>query len=534
MQAAGWAGHVSRLPGILSIGELSALVLARILSLNRVLVLISSVLFYGSVSRAQSEGDPFSIRIESNLVLVHAEVVDKRLINKPPSDKSHQCFQALTTKFNKLTPSEPYLAEDCSDWRIYGLNVKDFRVFEDGVEQRIQSVREEPIHSTTIRDNLGKHEEWSHTPDGKWSSGPVLGNQPEPSSSFYRISYVPSAESLGKCHVVSVTVEKPHALVFAPKQYCYTNRPAGDPLKGNPLGMQLERQLETDAPANIPLSAQVSVIYENIETARIDIRLAFPWQRLAHHWVNGDLKANVGLLGVFETHHGEVVARFTDSAFSGGLWGAHQGFRSSQFSSDSLLELFARNFLPSRYETQLELPAGQYNLHLVLSDGEKFGRVSIPFNIDANDGKQLALSSVILFKRFRPAAAAAQEAAAVNLAPDYVPLVSQEMQITPTADTTFHDEPVRAYFEVYDPMLAQESKTTVTARMKLVNVQTGSVQEFPAFDAAQFRRPRSTIFAIVQALNVKPLPPGNYRLDVQAIDSAGRSTAWHTAEFMLK
>lgn len=50
---------------------------------------------------------------------------------------------------------------------------------------------------------------------------------------------------------------------------------------------------------------------------------------------------------------------------------------------------------------------------------------------------QLALRSLFPFKRYRIAALAAREYAAVNFAPDYVPLVSQEIQITPTADPTF-------------------------------------------------------------------------------------------------
>jgi predicted phage tail protein len=35
-------------------------------------------------------------------------------------------------------------------------------------------------------------------------------------------------------------------------------------------------------------------------------------------------------------------------------------------------------------------------------------------------------------------------------------------------------------------------------------------------------------------LPVSQLPKGNYRLEVRATDSAGRSTPWRTASFTLK
>jgi len=75
--------------------------------------------------------------------------------------------------------------------------------------------------------------------------------------------------------------------------------------------------------------------------------------------------------------------------------------------------------LPTRNGTQIDLATGQYNLQLILSDGKEFGRVSERLLVDSFDAKRLAMSSLMLCKRFRDAGAALQEAGTVNLAPRY-------------------------------------------------------------------------------------------------------------------
>jgi hypothetical protein len=111
---------------------------------------------------------------------------------------------------------------------------------------------------------------------------------------------------------------------------------------------------------------------------------------------------------------------------------------------------FVPVILPSRYETQINLAAGEeYDLQVVLSDGKKFGRAVTRLNIESYDGRQLAISSVALCNRFQDAGVAAREVDAVKLAPEYVPLVSRGVQVTPSADTKFkRGEPLIAYYEI--------------------------------------------------------------------------------------
>jgi len=490
---------------------------------------------------AQTE-DPFSVRVESNLVVIQAEVYDKdRMYEETPADL--RCDWGNLAILSKLLPSEPYLPKECDEAVIHGLKAKDFQVFEDGVEQHIQSVKVEPDLWAEVRDNFGAHSEWSNTPRGKWSDVDLRAiGYPGRTSYSYMLAYVPPNPEEGKCHHIRVTVDRPHAVVFARDQYCYTQHPATDPLDGTSFGKQLLTDLDSDKRAKIPLSLEAGFFYTGAQKARVEIVLEFPWDHLNHDWIGPDLHATIGVLGVVYQKDRTVAARFTDLACC--LSERPTFIRSAgnplvlyPHGDVPNYEHFDSEDLPSRYETQIDLPAGgEYELRVVLSDGAKFGRAVTPLSIDSWDGKQLAMSSIALCKRFRDAGAAAQEAAAANLAPQYVPLVSRGVQVTPAADTRFkRGEPFIAYFEVYEPLLSQQPAIKVQAHMRIVDAKTGELKEaFPPMDAAPYERPGSTVIPIGDELTVSQLPKGDYRLEVQATDSAGRTTPWRTASFTLQ
>jgi hypothetical protein len=449
------------------------------------LLLFSGFLCMSVPARAQT-GDPFSIRVESNLVLVHTEVYNAHSTNTPAF---RQCRTENGSIFDSLPFSKPFTPKDCyDDIVIHGLGATDFHVFEDDAEQKIESVEYELDAMMDPRDNHGFHGEWSHTPRGQWSTID-LGTRwlAAPAIHFYRLAYVPSNREEGKCHKIRVTVDRHNADVYATDQYCYTTNPATNPLGGTKFGKQIETDLNSDKRARIPLAIQASFFYLSSQMARVDIVLEFPWNQLEHRFALRDLRASIGVLGVAYKKDRTVATRFTDFACcaSGTRWFANP--------------LVEAGNLPSRYETQIDLPAGaEYDLRVVLSDAENFGRVDIPLKIDSYDGKQLAISSVVLSNRFRDATVAAQESAAVNLAPEYVPLVSKGLQFTPATQTHFKSsDHLTAYFEVYEPLLADQPKTAVQAHIRIVDGQTGEVRfQFAPIDANSYKRAGSTILAV--------------------------------------
>jgi hypothetical protein len=479
---------------------------------------------------AQTE-DPFSIRVESNLVLIHTEVYDqKEMYTATKAYK--ECTIADWQRFYSQPFSVPFTASDCfQDIVVHGLGGKDFHVFEDGVEQRIDSVRYEQEALFSSRDNLGFHSEWSHTPQAKWSTidlGAHWG--PIPLVHFYRVGYVPTRPESGKCRKVRVTVDQPHAVVYANDHYCYLSNPATDPLHETKFGIQMERDLDSRKRATIPLSVQAGFFYTDSQTARVDIVLGFPWSKLKHGFFRTDLQASIGVLGVAYNKDRTIATRFSDfgCCASGTRWMAN-------------LISEAGN-LPSHYETQIDLPVGaEYELRVVLSDGESFGRVVIPLVIDGNDGKQndgkqFAISSVVLCDRYRDAKVAAEEAEAANLAPRYVPLVSHGLQFTPASQTRFKSsEHVMAYFEVYQPVSGEQPRTDVKAHVRIVDARTGEKKfEFYPVDAKSYERPGSRVLAFAGDLSIAQLPKGEYRVEVQATDSAGHSSSLRSVTFTVQ
>lgn len=488
------------------------------------------------------------IHTQSNLVLVPAFIYKKDRIGWI-SSQDMNCMRADRDAFLRSLSSEVYLAADCDSAEIRDLSDGDFHLFDDGVQQKIEAVSRERWW-VSVRDNMSWHVESSDTASGMWSSTDLGGRNLLPDvRGFYILAYVPPSSG-GGCHRIRIEVNRGGSRVFARDEYC-GGQTANDTLYGDKLDSRLENNLLSTKEGRIPLSLQAGVFhYASNNTGRVDVVLEFPWEQLSHEWIssNWSLRARISVLGVVRERDGSVVSRFSDllyppywPAFIEGQqsWLHPPLYLGNVPDAPPTLPRLGRwdpGWLPSRYETQLQLAPGEYRLGVVLSDGEKFGRAEIPLTIDNYDGKDLALSSIVFCNRFRDAHVAEVEARAANFAPQYVPLVSKGIQVTPTGDTRFRKgEPLIPYFEVYEPLLETLSNTEVEAHIKIVNAGTGQVvKDFPAVDVATYEQPGSTAIHIAREIPFEQLQKGAYRLEVQATDSAGRSTPWRTAHFTVE
>lgn len=482
---------------------------------------------------AQDTPDSFSIRVEANQVLIPTYVFYKdRMGELSPTEWG--CILRSNASYFKLPPDQAYTSTDCDEALMHDLTAKDFHISEDGVEQKIQRVAFEPKPTVDARDNFGFHIEHSETPLGKWSTAEMPQGY---GSSFvlhlYRIAYVPPRSENGSCHQVSVKVGRKDASVYARSQYCTVVNSPDDPLNGTVFGNKLDGYATSEKEAKIALSLQAAFLDTNTNAARVDLTLEFPWHSLKREWSEGSLYATIGVLGLVYRKDGTLAKRFSDF---GCCASDEPNFLSTNGRHHDAYPEMDITYIPTRYETQIDLPPGEYNLRLILSDGSKFGRAEVPLNIETYDGNHLAISSLVLCKRFRNAAVAAQEAAAVTLAPQYVPLVSKGVQFTPTGDTTFRKgEPLFAYFEVYEPLLTATPAATVQTRLKLTDAKTGEVKADTGLrSAADWIQPGKAVIPIPEQIAVDKLPKGSYRLEVQATDSAGMSTVWRAANFTVE
>lgn len=113
-----------------------------------VLLLFSSLAGAGTAAKADGAPDVYSIRVESHHVLVPAFVFDKR---KRTTFGWRVGFTPCPEIDSAAPPgsSMPKNRTVCRDDLMFGLTAKDFHLFEDAKEQRIESVRVEACRRRT-------------------------------------------------------------------------------------------------------------------------------------------------------------------------------------------------------------------------------------------------------------------------------------------------------------------------------------------------------------------------------------------------
>ena len=109
---------------------------------------------------ATQESVPKPIRVESHDVYVPVLVLDKKRIDQ--LQRMNPAFYAKQVAANSL---------DLDSVAVRGLLPQNFRLFEDGLEQRIQSVTPETRFSRPIRDNAGVYEDFVGAGNGIWIAG---------------------------------------------------------------------------------------------------------------------------------------------------------------------------------------------------------------------------------------------------------------------------------------------------------------------------------------------------------------------------
>jgi hypothetical protein len=191
--------------------------------------------------------------------------------------------------------------------------------------------------------------------------------------------------------------------------------------------------------------------------------------------------------------------------------------------------------IPDRFETQVALPPGTYELRAIFSDGENFGRSRIPLTVDSYDAKQLALSQIALARRVHKLSVVPSPESAPKQPGSFARLISKGVEFTPTADAHFRkDELLCAYFEVNDPQRPPGAPTTVKAHLRIVDANTGKVKvDFEPVSAAPYVIPGTSLIPVARGIDLSTIADGPYRLEVQATD-AEHDTPWRAADFQVE
>jgi hypothetical protein len=473
------------------------------------LLLCGSTLICKAGDSAPETSGPPAIRVEAPEVVVPVVVLER----------------------NHFRVERDALFEE--DQEITDLSKKDFLVFEDGIERPIRNVALELPRIRHVRDNVSHHLEDSFTPGGVWSS-PDLWPEADSGASLsplktYLVSYLPPPSPEGSCHRIKVQVKRRHATVYSRDTYCNTSHPLSDPLNRTELGQRMEeygRASEDAAFGAFSVNAQASPLAATNEGTRVEVAVDFPWDAVKRQWHRVNLYATVAVLGLVYDRNHVVVARFSDMA-STTSWNYYRG----PLPPDKhLLKEWEMAGIPSHYQTQIELPAGNYDLQVVVTDGEKFGRTQVPLTVEAPQPNGLAISGIVLCKRFQEAGEGVQ--AAIR-APRYVPLVSNGKEFTPTGDKRFaKGERLVGFFEISRPSSGLSGD--VHFQVKVTDPATGEVKIESGARTLEASDGENVLATPVAAeIGIAKLPPGKYRVNVQASDEHGKNTEWRTACFAV-
>jgi hypothetical protein len=471
-------------------------------------------------ARNAAAQDP--IRVQSDEVLVPTVVFNREV------------YAQLKMKPHRRDSYGHLMAKDARLWDdmvVKNLTVKDFHLYEDGQEQKIQRVKLEPPAFRVLQDNLGKHPEIVGSGGGVWDYPDLAKTDLSVWLAFpqYVLSYVPPRSARGSCHQIQVKVESAKLTVWTRSEYCNTAHPASDPLAGTEFGKKLEAAAGAATQNGIDLKMRAAVFADSTIAARAYVWTSFSWQSLAHKISNGTLYATIGSLVLVYRKDGSVAARYSDFACCD--YGEKSELDDNERASDTSATA-GRAMIPDRYATQFSLPAGEYDVRVVVSDGVHFGVQDAPLTVTSYDAGVLAISDVALCRRVRKVSPESEEG--TRVADSYTPLASNGVEFTPAANPQYWpDQMLLAYFEVNKP-IAAESGAKVQANLRIVKMDSGAIVDtFEPVDLTKYSKPGSTVIAVGRGVMLNRLPPGAYRIEVQASNAAGISTAWRSAMFTV-
>lgn len=332
---------------------------------------------------------------------------------------------------------------------------------------------------------------------------------------FYILGYVPGDSPEGSCHTLKVKMNRAGLNVRSRSGFC--NSRVENPLDGKPAEKQLELHAAGAQAGSIHGTLEAPYFYTGPNIARVNLAMEIPSDSLKFDKAKGKYHASINVLGIAYRPDGTVGARFNDTV-------------NLDLEKDEW-KTFTQT--PYRYENQFDAGAGTYKLTVVLSGGgDTFGKFESPLQIDPYDGKSMSLGGLALTNSATRVSDIPTGLDSVLLE-DRTPLVVQGMQVVPSATNRFkRSDNVILYTEIYDPLLASDKPPKVMFGYHLIDRATNKEVVFTgAIPADQFIQKGSPVIPTGMLIKVKDLPPGGYRVIVQAIDGANNHAPNRTTDF---
>ena len=333
----------------------------------------------------------------------------------------------------------------------------------------------------------------------------------------YIITYSPSRSPEESCHTLKVIVDHSGAKVRARSEYC--NVKANDPLAGTALDRNLEARASGAASGNMRARMQVAFLYGAAGRGYVDVAAEMSAESLKFEKQNNKLHSALNVLGVAYKPDGTVGARFTDIV-------------DFDFDNRDQIDQFKRQSY--QYEKQFDIGPGRYVFELVFSAGPSdFAKLEAPVVVDSRDGNHLAISGLVLCREFHNVADPQNPGAA--LFSDRVRLVSRGTQFVPSGTTRFRNtDTAGVYFELYEPRQQPTLPASLQFRLRVFERMGGELKSDSQPVSVDLTKWKDPTIPIGLKLAIDKLPPGSYRVEVNASDASGGPPLARSAEFEVE
>ena len=342
-----------------------------------------------------------------------------------------------------------------------------------------------------------------------------LGRIGKEQNEFYVLGYVPGDSPEGSCHTLKVKMNRGGLNVRSRSGFC--NAHTENPLDGKPAEKQLELHAAGGQAGSIHGTMETPYFYTAPNVARVNLAMEIPSDSLKFDKEKGKYHANINVLGIAYRSDGTVGARFSDTV-------------NLNLEKD---EWKAFTQTPYRYQNQFDAAAGTYKLTVVLSGGgDTFGKFESPLQIDSYDGKSMSLGGIVLTNSATRISDIPTGLDSVLLE-DRTPLVVKGMQVVPSATNRFkRSDNVILYTEIYDPTLASDKPPKLVFGYHVLDRATNKEVFFTgAVPADDYVKKGNSLVPAGMVVKVKELPPGGYRLVLQAVDGAKNQAPNRTVDF---
>jgi hypothetical protein len=169
---------------------------------------------------------------------------------------------------------------------------------------------------------------------------------------------------------------------------------------------------------------------------------------------------------------------------------------------------------------------------VLTAGGQNFGKFEAPLAIDPYDGNTFSVSGIALSNQLEQVQGLGGVLES-DLLSDNAPMVVNNVEIIPSANNHFKKtDAVALYAQVYDPHLSDPNPPAVHVSFNIVNAKTGEIiAGAHNVDTTPFILKGNTVVPLGLKLPLDQIPPGSYRLDLQASDASGALTRVRSVGF---